>query len=167
MNESRNELVVKHLNLVYAVLHKHFPKYAYDEDLVQIGRLALVTAADRWDSSKSEFGTFAWPVVLNAIRLEFRSRKKERRTISLSNIAISDGESDVITYEEILRGEDDVNYCDYEGYYSQLTDKERELADLLRAGWGVPEIARLWNCSRETVYRHRRRMILKWRKLIE
>lgn len=167
MNESRNELVIRHLNLVYSVLHKNFPKHAYDEDLVQIGRLALVEAADRWDESKSEFGTFAWTVVTNAIRLEFRRRNKDWRVVSLNNYVNPGDDSEVLTYEDTLRGDDDVNYCDHDGYYSLLTDKERELADLLRSGLSVPEIARLWNCSRETVYTHRRRMILKWRKLIE
>lgn len=167
MNENEKVLVVEHLNLVYAVLHKLFPKYAYDEDLVQVGRLALCEAASKWDETKSEFTTFAWKVVANAIRLEFRRRNKDWRVVSLNNYVKKGEDSEELTYEDTLSGDDDVNYCDKDGYYAVLTDKERELADLLRSGLSVPEVAQLWNCSRETVYKHRRRMILKWRSLIE
>lgn len=167
MDKGKETLVVENMNLVYAVIHKLFPKYIHDEDIVQIGRLGLCVAAERWDESKSQFATFAWNVIANHIRLEFRRRNKDKMTYSLSSPIVSDGESDILTYEDVIPGDDDVEFCDEDGYYSVLTDRERALADLLRKGKTVPEIAETWGYSEETIYTIRRRIILKWRKLNE
>ena len=167
MDKSKETLVVENMNLVYAVIHKLFPKYVHDEDIVQTGRLGLCEAAERWDESKSQFATFAWTVIANHIRTEFRKRSIDKKTCSLSNPIVSDGESDILTYEDVIPGDDDVEFCDEDGYYSVLTDRERVLADLLRKGKTVPEVAEMWGYSDEKIYTIRRRIILKWRKLNE
>lgn len=167
MDKSKEALVIENMNLVYAVIHKLFPKCIHDEDIVQIGRLGLCVAAERWDESKSQFATFAWNVIANHIRLEFRRRKKDKMTCSLSSPIVSDGDSDVLTYEDVIQGDDDVAFCDEEGYYAILTERERSLADLLRKGKTVPEVAVMWGYSEETIYTIRRKIIMKWRKLNE
>lgn len=167
MDKSKEELVVEHINLVYSVIHKLFPNCIHDEDIVQIGRLGLCEAAERWDESKSQFSTFAWTVIANEIRDEFKRRNADKKTCSLSNPIMSDGESDVLTYEDVIQGDDDVGYCDEEGYYAVLTDREREIADLLRSGLTVPQIAVKLKYSGETINKLRRRIVLKWRKLNE
>lgn len=167
MDKSKEALVIEHLNLVYAVIHKHFPKYIHDEDIVQIGRLGLCEAAERWDESKSQFTTYAWTVIANHIRIEFRRRNADRKTCSLSNPIVSDGESDVLTYEDIIQGDDDVAYCDEDSYYDLLTDREKVVANLMRQGKTVPEIAVMLGYSGETIWQTRRSIIRKWRKLNE
>lgn len=167
MDKSKEELVVEHLNLVYAVIHKLFPRCIHDEDIVQIGRLGLCEAAERWDESKSQFTTFAWTVIANAIRDEFKQRKLNSKVCSINNPIISDGESEVLTYEDLLQGDEDVAYCDEEGYYEVLTDRERTVADLMRQGKTVPEIAVILGYSGETIWQTRRSIIRKWRKLNE
>lgn len=167
MDKSKEALVIEHMNLVYSVIHKLFPKYIHDEDIVQIGRLGLCEAAERWDESKSQFTTYAWTVIANHIRMEFRRRNADKKTCSLSNPIVSDGESDILTYEDVIQGDDDVAFCDEDGYYAILTARERALADQLRIGKTVPEVAVMWGYSEETIYTIRRKIILKWRKMNE
>jgi RNA polymerase sigma factor (sigma-70 family) len=167
MDKSKEALVVDNLNLVYAVIRTNFPRCIHDEDIVQIGRLGLCEAAETWDESKSQFTTYAWSCITNKIRKEFRQRKKHKNTCSLNNPVAYDADSKVMTYEDILTGDEDVNYCDEELYYSVLNDKERELADLLRKGKTPVEIAEDRGCSTETIYQIRRSIILKWKKLNE
>lgn len=167
MDKSKEDLVIENINLVYSVIHKLFPSCIHDEDIVQIGRLGLCEAAECWDESKSKFSTFAWTVIANAIRDEFKRRKLDKKTCSLSNPVVIDGESDILTYEDVIQGDDDVEYYDEEWYYASLTDREREVANRLRSGQTVHQIAITLGYSEETIYTIRRSIIRKWRKMNE
>ncbi len=65
----RNEIVESHLYLVDILIRKYLNKGVDYDDLYQVGAMALVTAVDRFDSSKGfEFSTFATPTILGEIK---------------------------------------------------------------------------------------------------
>ena len=147
------------MKLVHYVINREYPTYAYDEDIAQAGMVGLCKAAKYWDSGKSEFSTYAIKCIRSEICKEFIKRKKHNGEVSLdSNI------NEDTTLGEIISGADDVDYVDY-SFLSELTSKERKVADLKRQGYTTVEIADELNLTSNTVTRTLRMMEAKWRKL--
>lgn len=146
----KKQLVESNTKLVYAVLHKHFPKWVKDEDMVAIGYLALCEAANRWDENRGKFSSFAYQCILNRFRVEFRNRKRKPVTVSLNN-ETRDFDNEPIEYQDILVGEPDIGYVDYETAYSKLSPGEREVLELTSLGLNSVEIAEQLGCAQSTV----------------
>lgn len=145
-------LVEDNLNLVYFLINKHYPTFIKDEDIVQVGMLALCTAANNWDETKSKFSTYASKCILNAIANEFRERSKHKHTLSL-DYSFTNDEGESVTFGECCVGEEDVCYIDIDPVYERLTAKEREVIRLYRQGLSVNEIANKVDYGTQTVYR--------------
>ena len=74
--EKRNKLVEDHLYMIDILIRKYLGKGVEYDDLYQVGALALVNAADRFDPEKGfEFKTFAAPTVLGEIKKYFRDKE--------------------------------------------------------------------------------------------
>ena len=74
--EKRNKLVEDHLYMIDILIRKYLGKGVEYDDLYQVGALALVNAADRFDPDKGfEFRTFATPTVLGEIKKYFRDKE--------------------------------------------------------------------------------------------
>lgn len=86
MSTNRNELITENMKLVYYVLNKYYHKYIGDEDMIQVGMVGLVKAADKFDESKSKFSTFAVLCIRHAIQDELRKRNKEPKMMSLEDL---------------------------------------------------------------------------------
>ena len=71
-----SDLIEQNTKLVYYIISHEYPTYLHDDDLVQAGMLGLCEAANRWDETKSNFGTFAGNWIRGEIKKEFVSRKK-------------------------------------------------------------------------------------------
>src|SRR5262245_61992361 len=72
---SRDELVQSHLGLAEHLARRFVGRGESLEDLTQVAYLALVKAADRYDSDRgAEFATFATPTVLGEIKRHFRDK---------------------------------------------------------------------------------------------
>lgn len=80
------------MQLVYYLVHKYYPTYAKDEDIIQSGMLGLVKAANNYDDSKSKFSTYAGVVICREIAQELKNREKEKQTISLERLQEDYGE---------------------------------------------------------------------------
>jgi len=73
--ELRNEIVERYLYTVDILIKKYLNKGVDYDDLYQVGAMALVSAADRFDVSKGyEFTTFATPTILGEIKKYFRDK---------------------------------------------------------------------------------------------
>jgi RNA polymerase sigma-B factor len=73
--EVRNEIVERHLYIVDILIKKYLNKGVDYEDLYQVGSMALVFAAERYDPSKGyEFTSFATPTVIGEIKRYFRDK---------------------------------------------------------------------------------------------
>jgi RNA polymerase sigma factor (sigma-70 family) len=161
----RDKLIVENQRLVTYVLHKHYPSWAFDEDMQQIGMIGLCNAADRYDPEKGKFSTLAIKFILNEIRNEFRRRMTQSRTGDELSINEISGED--ITYEDCIPGLPDVDYCDTDGMFKELKPNERKVCDLLIQGFSQSEIARTLGCSTQNISKLARSTKLKLRKFYE
>ena len=74
--EERNKLVEDHLYLIDILIRKYLGKGVEYDDLYQVGALALINAADRFDPELGyEFKTFATPTILGEIKKYFRDKE--------------------------------------------------------------------------------------------
>ena len=65
----RNKIVEDNLYMVEILIRKYMNKGVDYDDLYQVGAMALVNAAERFDPSKGyEFSSFATPTILGEIR---------------------------------------------------------------------------------------------------
>lgn len=73
--ELRNKIVEKYLYIVNMVVKKYLNKGIEYDDLYQVGSMALVLAADRFDPDKGvSFSAFAMPTILGEIKRYFRDK---------------------------------------------------------------------------------------------
>lgn len=85
----RNEIVEKYLYIVDILVKRYLNKGVEYDDLYQVGSMALVLAADRYDPSRGvDFPAFATPTILGEIKRYFRDKgwamKVPRRMKDLS-----------------------------------------------------------------------------------
>lgn len=73
--DSREKLVMSHLNLVRFIANKFKNRGEPIDDLIQVGYLGLLKAIDRFDPSRGlEFTTFATPTIMGEIKRHFRDK---------------------------------------------------------------------------------------------
>ena len=154
---SNQSLIEDNINLVYAVIHKHFPTFVKDEDIAQSGKLGLCRAANTWDEDKGQFTTYAWKCIRNAINNELRSRQRCPETLSL-DYEVNDGEGGISTLGDIVIGENDVHYFDASNVYRQLNAKQIKIFRLVIEGLNTRDIACVTGLHIETVRKHIRRI---------
>ena len=66
--EARNKLVEHNLRLVAHIIKKYYASYRDQEDLISIGTIGLIKAANSFNSSKgTKFATYASRCIENAI----------------------------------------------------------------------------------------------------
>lgn len=82
MND-KHKLMEENINLVYFTIHKYYPSFIKDEDIIQCGMLGLCCAAKHYDPTKSKFSTFAISWIKNEIKHELQERGKRQVEISL------------------------------------------------------------------------------------
>ncbi len=85
----RNEIVEKYLYIVDILVKRYMNKGIEYDDLYQVGSMALILAADRYDPSRGvDFPAFATPTILGEIKRYFRDKgwamKVPRRMKDLS-----------------------------------------------------------------------------------
>ena len=74
--EKRNKLVEDHLYMIDILIRKYLGRGVEKDDLYQVGALALINAAERFDPDLGfEFKTFAAPTVLGEIKKYFRDKE--------------------------------------------------------------------------------------------
>ena len=74
--ELRNRIVEIYLYMVDILIRKYLNKGVEYDDLYQVGAMALVTAADRFDPERGyEFTSFATPTILGEIKKYFRDKE--------------------------------------------------------------------------------------------
>ena len=108
-NYARTQLIENNLSLVNFILYKHFLIYENNpifEDLISIGRIALVNAVDKYDiNAKCKFSTYAYNSIFYDISKHFQVNNYDKRSIlnyslSLDQPIIIDKHSD--TYYDII-----------------------------------------------------------------
>lgn len=158
MNE-RNRLVVNNMNLVRYLVNKHYPSYKRDEDILQIGYIGLIKAAESYDPELGfAFSTYASTIIMNEIKMEFRNIQKSPSTISIDTIIVDDG---TMKLEDVL-GSEDLEVFDLTPFMNRLTDLERTMVYMAIEGSRKSDIARELNVSRSYVTRIFQNIRKKW-----
>lgn len=154
---TKQQLIEDNMRLVTYLLDKYYPSCLSDEDIFQTGMMGLCMAANTWDESKSAFSTYASSCILNAIKNEFRSRKKHDGVLSL-DYKYSKYDKDNATLKEVIVGQDDIDYSDVDFIYENLNPVECKIVDCRRKGMTTYDIAREFGCSRQNISKHLRRI---------
>lgn len=159
------KLIEDNINLVYFVIHKYYPTFSKDEDIIQSGMLGLCRAANTWDESRAAFSSFASKCIINDIRLELKRRKKHKGVLSLDYKFKSEAVEDNDVLDTLI-GEENVDYVDYRSFYEQLSPMDKLIVTYRRQGLTHEEIAEKLNCTRQNVTGHLKKLEYKWRTII-
>lgn len=154
---SPQQLIEDNLNLVYSLISKEYPTYVYDEDLIQSGMLGLCKAANTWEEGKAKFSSYSWKCIRNEIHQEFRRRKPFNNLWSLDNPI-----EDNLTLADVIIGDVDVQYVDFEPFFNTLTKVEQDTVRLKIKDLSNEEIAQQLNMSLQNVTKTIRRIKHKW-----
>lgn len=150
------KLVTDNAPYVHYIVERNFPMYAYDDDVIQSGMIGLYKAARAYDESKSKFSTFAYRVIINEIKMYFRStdsyKQYKNHVVSLpinASVPFDKGEGEY-TLEDCIVGKSDIELgTDYsmELLMKHLSDRDKELILFLYKGYSQSKIASKLNIS--------------------
>lgn len=87
--DARRDLVEKHWNLIWHIVHR-FQGRGYDpEDLFQVGAIGLLKAIERFDVDRGlKFSTYAVPLIMGEIRRHMRDDQPIRVARSLRELGM-------------------------------------------------------------------------------
>lgn len=153
----KQRLIEDNLKLVYHVVHRDYPTYVNDEDIIQCGMLGLCKAVEKWDETKSKFSTFACKCIKNEIMNEFRKRAKHQGILSLDyEVNGEDGEK--CTFGDMIVSDEDVGYVDLTIDHRRLTKREQEICELCKQGMTFEDIGKNLGISMQTVWKATRKI---------
>jgi len=151
----KQQLIEDNLNLVYHVVHRYYPTFYDDEDIIQTGMVGLCKAAEDYDETKSEFSTFACRCIRNEINMEFRRRKKHNNILSL-DYEVDDGHGEKVPFGDFIVGDEDVQYVDLDVDIDKFTPTQICILELLKQGHTPSETASIVGCTPQYVHKTRR-----------
>ena len=153
----KQQLIKDNMNLVYHLVHRDYPTYTSDEDIIQCGMLGLCKAAEKWDETKSKFSTFAYNCIKNEIRQEFRRRAKHQGVLSL-DYEVNGDDGEKCSFGDFIVAEEDISYVDLSVNYKLLTERELLIYNYLKLGMSNSDIGRKLGISRQTVWKTARKI---------
>lgn len=124
------DLYLANEKLVYHVIKRYFTDKLHDEDIEQVGRLGLWKACQTYDSDLSSFSTYASNCIRNTILMELRKSTVAKRNskgyviVSLDQEVKAPG-VETMTIADVIPGDMDVGFTDWDGFWNSLTPKER------------------------------------------
>ncbi len=135
--EARDKLIVHNLRLVAYIVNKKYPDCKDADDLVSIGTIGLIRAAETFDSSQNNrFSTYASRCIDNQIKMYFRKIKHKQTELYISEPLESDAEGNSLTIEDIISSDINVEKTAelkieseklYKFILEELDDREREI----------------------------------------
>ena len=161
-NVDTNALVRKYEPLIHSVIAKKLPKYIGDEDLVQVGRIALWKCAKRFDPDKGKFSTYAFKAIYHSMLDELGERKSD---VSLNAPVI--GEEELELQDTIADLRQDLNGLDIkfelEDFMKTLTDRQQTILKLKCKGQTKNAIQKILSIGRRTLFSELRRIKTQWK----
>jgi len=155
-----NDEIQKNEQLIKSVIWNIYPSLIEDEDILQIGRIALWNALKSYKNEEAaNFKTYASRIIRNKIIDEVRKRTSEERTGRKTVITISLQEplknTDEMNVEDAICGSDDVETfsSDVKGWLDSLDTMERKIVYNKSKGKTDKQIARILNIHQTTVSR--------------
>ncbi len=186
-SRARNELIEHNLRLVAYIVNKHYGDSKEQEDLISIGTIGLIKAAETFDPEKAiSFSTYASTCIRNQIKMYFRKIKHKNSEVYMNEPIDTDKNGNELTIADIFK--DDVCVDDevdlrinmaklYEYVNNVLDDRERLIISkrygLVCADGTVSrplaqrEVAKMLNISRSYVSRIEKKAIDKLKREFE
>ena len=101
--EARNKLIEHNLRLVAYIVNKHYSESRDTEDLVSIGTIGLIRAAETFDPAKDiSFSTYASTCIQNQIKMHFRKNKHRSSEVYINDPIDTDKKGNEITLADIF-----------------------------------------------------------------
>lgn len=126
--------------LVYDMLKKYFPIYQHNEDMQQEARIGLWKACMSFqDDYGIAFSSYAYRCMRNEVLMALRKENKIISIVSLNQLI--DSEDSNIVLEDVLTGDLDVDWVDWEAFCKKLTPLEKDICELRLLGFNQHGIA--------------------------
>lgn len=179
---AREKLIHHNLRLVAHVTKKYYANRQDPDDLISIGTIGLIKAVDSFNPEKKvRFATYAAKCIENELLMNFRSARKEKGTLYISDPIETDREGNSLTLNDIVA--DDIlieeafeNAEEKENLRTlvnrTLSGRERQII-LLRYGFSGGEaltqqqVANILNISRSYISRLEKKAVEALREEIE
>lgn len=162
-NVNTDALVRKYEPLIHSVITKKLPKYIGDEDLVQVGRIALWKCAKRFDPDKGKFSTYAYKSIWHAMLTELGKRKSE---VSLNTIVVDEVEKIEFqdTIADLRQNLDGLDLrFELEDFFKTLTARQKEILTLKCKGNTNRDIKERLSISDYIVCRELKKIKVQWK----
>lgn len=185
--KARNELIEHNLRLVVFIVNKHYGDSKEQEDLISIGTIGLIRAAETFDPEKAiSFSTYASTCIRNQIKMYFRKTKHKSNEVYMNEPIDTDKNGNELTIADIFK--DDVCVDDevdlrinmeklYRLINTVLDDRERLIISkryglvctdgTVSRPLAQREVAKLLNISRSYVSRIEKKALEKLKKEFE
>ena len=134
---ARDKLIEHNLRLVAYIVNKHFGDARDIEDLVSIGTIGLIRAAETFDPAKEiSFSTYASTCIQNQIKMYFRKNKHRSSEVYLNDPIDTDKNGNEITMADIFSDDTSIDTevdlkLDTDALYryvnTVLDDRERDI----------------------------------------
>ncbi len=101
---ARNRLIEHNLRLVAYIVNKHYGDSREQEDLVSIGTIGLIKAAETFNPDKAiSFSTYASTCIQNQIKMYFRKTKHRSSEVYMNEPIDTDKNGNEITIADIFK----------------------------------------------------------------
>lgn len=150
-----NELIKKYQYIVDIIINRYFPKKRNDEDIRQIGMIALWNGLKKYDSSKGvKIETFITNCIKNSILDEIKKETAIKNKLNLLHNVVSldssvQFDSKEVQLHEFIKGDRDIECIDLKEFINSLNDCEIQIIRLKQHKKTDTEIKKTLNLSRK------------------
>ena len=135
------ELYLANEKLAYWILAKYYPAFQTDEDYQQTAKIGLWKACIGYkEDTQIKFSSYASRCILNEICNYFRdSGQTSRDGVSSLSLDVQINDDDA-TLANLIPGDKDVLFIDFNGFWESLTSREKKIVTMLIQGLTNREI---------------------------
>lgn len=139
--------------LVYHILKTRYPMSQHNEDIQQEARIGLWQACKTFDEDRgTKFSSYAGMCIDNAIKIAFRRMRRQIPTVSLDALIKDQPDAD-LTLKDMIIGDFDIDWCNYEAFVDCLTPRERRVCELKLLGYSQARIGEMFGLKQPTISR--------------
>lgn len=108
-SSARDKIIEHNLRLVPHIIKKYYSTYDNPDELLSVGSLGLIKAADSFRSEVgTKFATYAARCIQNEILMFFRSQKKLQNEVSINDEIDIDKDGNPLTYMDIISSDENI-----------------------------------------------------------